>query len=553
MKKEKKKQILTGILFYIFPAVVFLVMIWRCQMGFPLDEDHYIAEMKRLLQGDLYILEDWTYYQTAFTTMAPIYALWRCFMASDEGVILFFRYLFIAVQISAYYGAVLLIKRKYADYRSSFLILPLINLVFVPWQMNALSYYSVSPMLMEFILILMFQDRPRRRDMVALGILYSALILNVPYMLAAYPCLLLWVVVKMTAGKEKRKKILTYFGIFTLTCMLLGSVFLLPVLLFGGPKELIYALRQIIDDPDHVYELSDKLIGFLRLFRGVSRYFPTMPFYGILLLAAMLNKKFKKAPADALIRLGAFVLLIVDAYIVFFLVSDTIQYYFFGLFLYSLVLLALQKNYSEKQWLSLGVSVLYCFACYMGSNTGSRSIAFGISVFAGVMLSVPNEISGPFLEHEIRNNVIKWVPVLFSVLVLFAGRVGLVWYDGNLENITCIIKDGPCRGIRTSQEHYDAYYRLYGAMRELDQDGSILLLQSDMTMALLMTDGENCCWATSYFGTLNVKQQLRYMEFMKNKDPDYVIGYITNEDLIDALKISPGFEKAEFVIIPEAP
>lgn len=136
MKKITKRD-----LFFIFCLLaVLLISRWKVTKGFGnIDESFFLTVPQRLLQGDKLLVDEWNLAQSYGVLLVPLMALYKAVFPNNEGIILVFRYFYIAVQAAfSIYIYLCLRDRKW----SALAVLPF--MIFVPHNIMALSYNSMG-------------------------------------------------------------------------------------------------------------------------------------------------------------------------------------------------------------------------------------------------------------------------------------------------------------------------------------------------------------------------------------------------------------------------
>lgn len=133
--------------------VVFLVMlfaltafsIWKAPRGYGgNDECFYLTIPYRLLQGDGLIVDEWHVSQLSGILLLPIMKLYQLLGGTGEGIILKFRYIYVAVQ--ALCGVCIYLILRGQGKNLGALCAAAVFLPYTPCYIMALSYNSMGIM-----------------------------------------------------------------------------------------------------------------------------------------------------------------------------------------------------------------------------------------------------------------------------------------------------------------------------------------------------------------------------------------------------------------------
>lgn len=193
MKKITKRD-----LFFIFCLLaVLLISRWKVTKGFGnIDESFFLTVPQRLLQGDKLLVDEWNLAQSYGVLLVPLMALYKAVFPNNEGIILVFRYFYIAVQGAfSIYIYLCLRDRKW----SALAVLPF--MIFVPHNIMALSYNSMGVQCLTASLATMNRSKLNVPWMFVSGLFFAASVLCCPFLAVLYPVYILAAVaVRKRAG-----------------------------------------------------------------------------------------------------------------------------------------------------------------------------------------------------------------------------------------------------------------------------------------------------------------------------------------------------------------
>ena len=142
---KPKYKISMDVAFMLIIAALTAFSIWKAPYGHVTsDEAFYLAVPYRLLQGDALLAQEWHVSQLSGLLLTPVLWLYYLLGGTSEGIILAFRYIYIAVQtLTAIY--IYLSFRKDEDRATiNAIAAACVYLMFVPYNIMALSYNTMG-------------------------------------------------------------------------------------------------------------------------------------------------------------------------------------------------------------------------------------------------------------------------------------------------------------------------------------------------------------------------------------------------------------------------
>lgn len=380
----------------LLAAVGFLC--WRAPYGFGLeDESNYVSYAHRFAMGDSMLTEDWSVIQM-FSVLTYLPAkIYLAIIGSSEGIILFFRYLYILVQ-TAISGA---IYCRFRTYGPASIPAFLIYILYVPVFIMNLSYLSLTTALAVLIGLMLSRGNQSRGGFLITGILFACLVLCNPFFATVYfaYCLFL-IVVKIIRQKKPQffSAGVDYLSTDTWLWLTFGialvALILISFVLSGTTiKEVLTNLPHIFSDSEYVllntegesqnmFSLQETLRGII----NINRYLFIA--FSILLSVITLDKKRIKHRKYYLI-VGVIVVL---AYIADLGYSSNLFKYslcMFPLSLLGLICYILSNNKNKRLFLFLWVwGILVAFFQDVATDEeGFYSMSMGlvVSVLASII------------------------------------------------------------------------------------------------------------------------------------------------------------------------
>lgn len=175
--------------------------LFKITQGVHSDEVHQLAVGEMIAQGNAMFKECWFYLQMSSVFTAPIIWIYEGLLGSSEGIILFFRVLFVFVQtgISAFFF--LTFRKKYEEkyvFIAS-LLLFMYCADFPSFQYKQLAiWFSV----LEIIFLFRFVSQKKVIDLVLLGVMISCSVLSFPTTIVQFALFIMLLILNRRRKKE---------------------------------------------------------------------------------------------------------------------------------------------------------------------------------------------------------------------------------------------------------------------------------------------------------------------------------------------------------------
>lgn len=478
---NKTAQRVKGVLFaMIFLAGAALVF-WKCRFGFAnIDETFYLTIPYRLTQGDGLFVHEWHLSQMGGFLLYPFMLLYRWIHPDTAGIVLWFRYLYAVLHT----GGALLIWYRLRRQGGWGLGAALLYLLFAPYGIMALSYNSMGVACVTLSAVLLATNSTNRRTVWFIaGLLWAAAVLCCPYLAGGYllfavGCLVVWILAarfpqKLPDGRTS----LPMLAWVTAGCAALAVVFLAFVFSRATLSELLTALPQILDDPEHPsVGFAEAVLRYLYWIWHSNARAPLALGIGAVLAAVIL---LDRRPGWRRYLYGATALLLTAWFGLPFLRGTPMLNYlmfpvaYLGLFAF---LLAPAQNGKLFLFPWLG-GVLYSFCVSWSSNQGFFviSMAMTASAVAGCAM-VGNWLAGWCSLPACRPaRLLRLIACgMLAVFLLVEGRTRyetLFWEYAGMDGMTSQIQNGPEKGLWVSATAWGDYEGMYADVESLWQQG----------------------------------------------------------------------------------
>ena len=238
----------------------FVFLIWRAPYGFCFnDEGFYVTLAQRMYQGDALIADEWHGTQNLGPVLLPLYALFRLFFPSNEGIMLFLRYVYCLL----WWGTCVIVYKTLAkQYKGA--ILAFVYLIFLsPADYMNVSYNSVGLMSILLLCCLLFRISPVKDQnikikTVVFSILWIVLTLCSPFMAVAYLCglTLCFCLSKIWRSNEQKlgnlKNLLVIYKYSVGLIALVAALYLYTFVLSRAEiSHILDSIPLILSDPEH--------------------------------------------------------------------------------------------------------------------------------------------------------------------------------------------------------------------------------------------------------------------------------------------------------------
>ena len=289
-----------------FAAVSFLLIVAGLLymvptgLGVP-DESFYVTIPHRLLQGDRLILDDWHVSQfSSFMQYLPV-KLYYQFHGSLDGVILYLRYWYIALQTVTLLTIYPLLRRFGWKGAVSWSVFGM----YVPVMVYTLNYYTLCLWPTVIVCaVLHFTEKLKAPFLVLLGVLAAIAVLAEPLISFCY--FIYTIIVWFRFVLEKKRKMLfafcsyyiniRYWGFITLGVFLCAGVFL-PFLFRGSdPISLFKAIPYLFNGFEYDFSLFGGNIQTMKVVNRALELYGRFPavLLAVLTLAAFVLQRRRK-------------------------------------------------------------------------------------------------------------------------------------------------------------------------------------------------------------------------------------------------------------------
>lgn len=428
------------------------------------DESFYLATARRIAQGDAMIAQEWNLAQMFALFTAPLVALFETLNGGTDGIILAFRYLYVAVQ-----GAASLFVyarlRKFGKLGAALAALSLC--LFAPYNVGALSYntFGILFMALAGVLLATMQTRTTMQTVVA-GALYAGAVLCCPFLALG------WVLLVVAALLLRRRTppVFAFAARFTAGVAGLAAVFLGFVFTRTGPLLFLKGLRTMLQSTDR----SSEAFG-----EGLLFCTPAAPLLFALFVVLYLAVWRDKRRADhAAWYLAAGCCLVLGFQLSFWLNGPYLNFFLFAINLIAPLALLCKPGAAGRRLLFCvwGPGLFYAFAISMASNQKFYALSAASSVATLATLVLLVRACGALRSKGKTPHTAALVLVVATLAVQLGSVVywrwqGVFWQESPAQ-LTVQMTVGVQAGIYTDAELAADYTATLAATAPLRQLGA---------------------------------------------------------------------------------
>lgn len=443
-----------------------LLLLWRAKYGYGAeDEPFYLTVAHRLTKGDALFLDEWHLSQLSGVFVYPFMKLYFALGGTTEGIVLDFRYLFLAVKVVFAVVIYLFLSRKY-DYMA--VAAAVLYFIFTPFNLMQICYNSMgySFLLLSGVLLITADCAVKRKKLQLFfsGVTFACAVLNCPYLVFLYLILMVsylcvWIFAKNRGCRD-------VCLCLTLGCAVAALVFLVFLFSRTGLSDIIENLPEMMKDPEHGgADQTSKLI--FSLFAYYKRSIAAFLAVCGLVTADGIVSRWKKLPNRLTLEVLSILLMLVGILWNYgFLLRNISQHYNLimvpGIFLGALLIYMDLWKYGIRK-LPAGALILWAFGVSYGqllnlsSNNSLNAFSFAcaISIFGTLLLAFD------YIKAAEHNR--KWLIGVIVSFILAQASIQVytvthhAYWEDNMAGLDSQITEGPLKGVWTSKVHKEDY------------------------------------------------------------------------------------------------
>ena len=515
-----EKMVAVGVL-----IIAALFMLNRAKYGYIYNDEPFILTLShRLIKGDVFLYDEWQPTQLTGFLNYPWMILFTATHNNTEGMILFFRYIYVILN----FASLLFVYLRLSNYSKKPLITGaacLYLLLFSSMDILTVSYNFYSLIGLLLFITLCITGKSNIEYLFA-GIFFSVATLASPYLAIVFVLYYLFFSLNHFVLKKDISK-----NLIDITKMVLFGV-ILSVAVFicflygtgGNISKMLNTVSYIFTDVEYPSQSIFQLIyGYLYTWVNKFRTFGFM--FVVFVMLSLIDKKHKTLWLEA--HIIAFVIL-TPRMIHIFLYQ--FNYLIMQIGLLGLHALIIDEQRNNSYSLIAIAGVIFSFILYATSDLKQYAIANGMILvgFASFFL-----IDDYLQKHENNTKLIKTL----CILLVFAQigtevyeRMTKYYLDRDINDNLYMIKESVAKGLYVDQEQYDTYMSICNDINANIPHHAKLLVLSQEPWIYLMNDSEYCtysAWMTNS-KDFRIKRLKEYYTLHPDKYPKYI--YVLCED-----------------------
>ena len=554
LDRQTDRQTLSlSIVYGISFLFILTMLIIKCHYGFSdIDESFYLTIPYRLFQGDGLFVQEWHLSQMSGLLLYPILKLYMGIFNTTEGMVLAFRYIYVAINaLTALF--VFFRCKPYNVIGAAFSSLALF--IFAPMGIMALSYNSLGIITLVISTVILLTSQKRFEIQYFLsGVFFALSVLCCPFLVLLfliYSLIVLIVVIFQRRKELSKSSILRVknwlFFVFGIVFSVL--IFVVFVLSRNSMSSIVMSFQYILQDPQHSGEsFIEKIISYCNslLIR------PFIYLYGFILLFYFIErgKKINKSLYFCSIILITLVFICNLAYRAKLINVLMLPLNYAG-FICSVLFFSDERI--RRVFYTLWIpGFVYSISIHFTSNQNIYAIscASTVSVVGSILVICMAIDLLSFIKAKI-----KQLLVMLTILMLFTQigselfyRMFYIYWSEPIYAQIYYISEGYEKGLYVDKTNYNRYIDTLQVTKEIEAIGNendeILYLSDDSFLYLMTKKYKNASYSAWPSG-IDAKRINAYYLINPQKIPDYIFVRAKDDDTImDEITIGNNYKKS---------
>jgi len=555
------KDLLARVIIAALFGLALCALVWRSFYTFCwIDESFYLSLADRLYRGGAPFIDEWHPAQFYAPLLLPFYALYRTATGGVEGIILYFRLLYVGLSFIVAIFSYWCLKRSFGRFLAC--CIALTYLFYIRGSILGMSYYSLSTtfFFVGLMLGLLSYRRiinevdigepsvPRVLLPMAAGIAFALAVICNPYIIV------FWFIACLTglirAVMLRRAKSFIPFAWAMAGAVVVACIYLIYILQFAAPAEIIENLPNMLSSHDENLRLSERLPNYLS-YLPVSRigFVGTWALVIVLIIWRTAGKGVSQRFRVIVLAID-FVCLVAACYATF---TTTIYpnklFIAFAEFALPCFLLQEDVRFSLETHPELHLfwipGILLSLIWQFSSNTQVSGMLIGFMITCcGAYVTAYNAV--PKQRDMLPNSISRPAPAWLrnACLVLIAAVVACtalvrmvdVYSDCPWNEMTATVESGPAAHLHTSEQHVKDYQGVQELVAKINNDESVWITPMSPWAYL---EAPGACGVVSTWNTFMDQHDANvYFEQPGHEHPTWIL--VTNDDLGDPVNVILG-------------
>ncbi len=560
IKNNRKKQLSGALIFILLFIASAAFVIYRCRFGLgSFDESFYLTVPYRLYQGDSLFGDEWHLSQMASVLIYPFVYIYMTVFKSTDGMLLTFRYIYIAVQALA--SVIIFNILRKTDIAGA-VVSSIAFFLYAPFSINAMSYNSLGITCLALACVIFYSDKGCSVvKRIISGILYAFSVLCCPYLAVLY---LIYILGIIFLPKILKKLNITEFdslinkkGFFCCTAGVAAAAAVFAVIVFSkiSLSEFFGSFEGLLSDPDH--NNIGIVLKFIHYFSSiiVFKYAATPFLYAAFFVIFAASVFDKKRSEHRKIYIILYAVIAVGLFAIYYFKVPYLNYVCFPLNVFALGYVPL--FYDNKRAMRLFVylwipGMVYSVCIHFTSNMNFFAISSASSVaLIGSIVFIRICIS------EMIKNESRAVKGAFSALLaclmcvqlftLASLRYSKVFLEkAEMNELTSVVDEGFFKGVHTTEslkKGIEEDMRSADIIRNKYPDADSILIFSQKTWLYMMcSEYGNSAYSAWLSGVKDSSLERLKMYYSVNPEklPDLI--YIDKENSSFADKLTEEYD-----------
>jgi len=527
--------------FDLFAILIILILagcyVARSFMGVcQSDEAFYIALADRLWKGDLLLIDEWHPSQLIGFVNYPLYALYRLIAGGTDGIFLYFRLVHVAISlvVSIAWYKTFSDRGRVGAFLSSILYLS-----YARSSIDGINYYKVSVTCLVLIIVLLVrvvEHRERKIEYftyeVLIGICLAYEVVSMPFMVIG----IIVAGIYLAASLKIDLRTIWTDILRVVVGITIVAIAFCQCAISWNIVSAIEGIGHLFSEPGHNRGFVGTIYDGLFTIFAYGKLIPI--FLGLLSIIILTwNRRINKFDKNRMAyNLFAVSLALDDIYLVYrncFIAEEGFEC--FDLIFCAIPILGwcifAKERADVKLTVILGIVLALCY--FIGSNTGLSAACNGaIVITMGLLLYIPGEIE----LREVKTGI-KYL-ILFemaSIVVLTVFKHStFIYRDSNLKELKTIIREGPYKGLYTSEKQaveINEIMETVNALNDVNNSSEEKkgIIVSRKIPWIYMAVNSNCSSPTVWDVPMNDERIVEWNEQNSDRRPDTLI--LVSEDV----------------------
>lgn len=526
-KVKDSRQQKKDIVFFAGLILGFLFLLWKSKYGTgAYDEPFYLTIPHRIVNGDGMLIDEWNFGQFSSFLLLPVMKLYLMITGGTEGIILHFRYIYIAFQLLCVTAVYVRLRKREFSWIAAWLFL-----LFCPYDIMAVSYNTMGIAFMTLTGVLLATTGENERKVwLAAGVLFAGAVLCNPFLVLLYVLYTVLVFALQKWREQEPNLTLQAWVVITAGAALLAVLFAVTVLLGSSVGELLENIPLLMHDPEHTSRSIFMIVKvYLTSFWDAYGWF--LPVWIVLLLMSYFCRKDEKKRKICFSLLCFSVILSLLGFLA--TIQNSYNFIMVPIAVCGLGAYVMTEDRDKRTFYFLYVfGLLYTFIANYASNQGMHAIAMAmIPTDVAAVLFIGKFVAQEWGNCETAKNGWKRLIVVSAVLV-FVAQLGMqvytkavhAFWEEPVWKLHTVITEGPLKGTVTTKEKAEKYQEtLEDIKANIKKEGPVLFATKD-TWCYLYADAEYGTFSSYLSGGLTqaAERWEVYFEAHPEKIPYYI-------------------------------